>query len=153
MCYLHLTKHFIRQAVEPRESEKKSRARPVRIAPITLVVTKVIARRIRDNRIVARMLTSCVFIAFSLHRQLSLFLVNATARSVIARRPTEMPKITQKNVDEIVITPVILKNAVITPMITLATREIRVQSQSRRGQQFVSDIFFTSRTFYALIER
>lgn len=92
-----------------------------------LVVTNSIARRIRDKRIVARILTNWVSSAFSVHRYASGLPPAITAMRVTVRSHIEIPKSAQKKTGGMVITPVIFKNAVTMPIITLTTIEISTQ--------------------------
>ena len=52
---LHLTRHFIRQAVDVRSIAKNARSAPVIIAPIMLVAAKVTPKRTIDSKTVPKM--------------------------------------------------------------------------------------------------
>ena len=115
--------HLIRHAVEVIIRAKNNRSRPVIIAPGMLVVTNVIPRRITEVRIVPRIPKSCN--GSTAHRQrlgVTALRYGETA-SVRIRYTTAMPNSTHKNAGVTVITAVILRTVVITPIITAAITE------------------------------
>ena len=136
-------RHFIRQAVEVMNKEKKNKSAPVIIAPITLVAANVTARRTTDNKIApkipARINESGALMQLLLPQQ---FWLAATARFT-ARYTTAIPKTTHKNAGVTVITAVILKSVVTIPIIILAAMANKEHSEplSQEQEQLYFDIF------------
>ena len=125
--YRHLSfaRHFIRQAVEVTVNEKNRRSAPVMIAPITLVAANSIPKRTVENRTVPRIplkrdVNTCP------EHPLILWVSDAEIR-IVARYATAMPKTTHKNAGVTVMTAVILRKAVIMPIIMLETIAVAIQ--------------------------
>ena len=133
--------HFVRQAVDVIKREKKNSNAPVMIAPITLVATKVIAKRITDVKTVPKI---PVRIAGRLTHTHSLLpkvrkMVHVTNRT--PRYTTAIPNNTHKNAGVTVMTAVILSIAVTIPMIMLAmsANPIQLNLQLQLNILFTSD--------------
>ena len=103
--------------------DKKARSRPEIIAPVKLVAANVIPNRIIAIRMVPRMPASKTGSIEQVQLRAFLPLVKRS----IARYTTAIPKTTHKNAGVIVIAAVIVRNAVIIPIIRLDTIAIPVQ--------------------------
>ena len=110
--------HFIRHATDVIIRDKKKSSAPVMIAPITLVAANVIASRTIDVSTVPSIPVSNT--GRLVHTQPDLRIVGDTA-SKIARYTTAMPSVTHKKAGVTVITAVKRRNAVMMPIIMLAT--------------------------------
>lgn len=140
---------MIRQAVEDIASAKKNKSNPVIIAPIILVATNSIANRIIENKIVPRTPTRLKERLEQTQPTSALSPKEEAVTRVTARYTTAMPKTTHKNAGVTVITAVILRKAVIIPIIKLETRAIPAQLLLQPQLQFIIDInIFTSTSFY-----
>jgi hypothetical protein len=106
---------------------------PVIIAPIMLVATNSIAKRITEVRIVPRIPVNRVGTMEHTQRLIPDIRICAAESRVNPRNATAIPKTTQRNIGVRVITAVILRNAAIMPMIILATiarpAQLHLQSQ------------------------
>lgn len=127
-------------------SEKNRSSAPAIIAPITLVAAKLIAKRIRDVRIVPRM--PVISTDNILHTQLRMLIARAAVTiNNTASATTAIPKVTHKNAGVSAIVAEKTRNAVIIPIIILATiaRPVQLVLQP----QFILSISFTSTIVYA----
>jgi hypothetical protein len=118
--------------------DKNAKSPPVIIAPTILVATKSIASSTTDNTIAPKIPVRSV--DKTVHKQLFLTFghceIDVEIR-IIARYTTAIPSITHKNASPTVITAVMRKNAVIMPIIILATI-------AKNGQVILQlHIFFT----------
>ena len=119
--------HFTRQTVEVIISEKNNSSAPVIIAPMMLVATNSIASRMTDVRIVPKIPTSKVESGVHVQAYSSGRLRRFGKISAIARYTTAIPNKTHKNAGVVVMTAVKRRNAVIIPIMMLATMESPVQ--------------------------
>ena len=108
----------MRHAVAVIKRKKKNRSTPTKIAPITLVAAKVIPKSITAVRTVPRRPAKRT--CRVLHIQALARLTLAEVTRVTARYTTEIPNKTHKKAGVRVIVAVIVRNAVMTPMIMLA---------------------------------
>ena len=130
-----MNKQRTKHAVDVTVRKKKNKSAPARTAPITLVAANSTASRTIDNKTVPRIPTSsAVIIVHKLPQQT--LRKSAALMSVTARYTTATPRITHKNAGVRVIVAVILRNAVIMPIIRLATIAITVQP----GLQLLHDV-------------
>ena len=120
--------HFARQADVVIINEKKNSSAPAIIAPSTLVATNSIAKSITDVKIVPKIPVSKTGSIEHTQLRTPLPQIEADDIRVIARYKIAIPNTTHKNTGVMVITAVIVKNAVIIPIIILATIAIPVQS-------------------------
>lgn len=88
-------------------SEKEKKSAPTKIAPITLVATNVMSRRITENNIVPNMPIDKANNGVQVLLQVVPFWTNVVEKSVTARYRTAMPKATIEKIGVKVITPVI----------------------------------------------
>lgn len=117
--------HLIRHATVVTISEKNASNAPVMIAPITLVAANVIAKRTIDVKIAPSIPTKITDRLLHTHPDLR---ITGDTASNIARYTTAMPKTTHKNAGVTVITALNCRNAVIIPIIILATMARPAQS-------------------------
>lgn len=140
--------HFTRQAVEVIVNEKKVKSAPVIIAPIMLVATNSIAKRITASKIVPSMPVRITDKIGHMQLRLPLFLT-VTAIRITARYTTAIPKTTHKNGAVTVITALKRRNAVIIPIIILAI--IANPAQFVLQSQLILNIFITPTNNICLI--
>jgi len=119
--------HLTMQVTEVMSKVKNPSNAPAKIAPITLVAANSIAKRINDRRMVPQIPIISVVNAVHTHLLVPLLLNSVPAIAVIPRYTTAMPKTTHKNAGVSVIIVLKLRNAVIMPMIILATTANTVQ--------------------------
>lgn len=116
--------HFTRQAVDVRSNDKKPSNAPVIIAPIMLVATNSIARSITDNKIVPNIPVRSIVRSGHIHGALvSEHLIKDVETRITARYTTAIPNATHKNAGVTVITAVMRRKAVTTPIITAAATD------------------------------
>ena len=131
-----------------RVSDKKNNKSPVIIAPTTLVAANWIARRTTEKRAVPRIAKRFSASAEQAQEE-SVRRAVAADKSVTARYATAMPSATHKNAGVTLITAVIVRNAVIIPIIKL---EITAKTpHSILLLQLKADTDFTSTLIYAEI--
>ncbi len=120
-CQSPQNRHLTTQVVAVSAKEKKNSNRPANTAPIILVAAKPIANRMRDTSTLPRIPTSCARSAE--HRQILQlsFLVSAAASRVVAKSNTAIANTDWIKSGATVITAVIRKNAVTTPITALTT--------------------------------
>lgn len=116
--------------------DKKARSRPVIIAPIMLVAAKVIPKSIIAISMAPSIPASKT--GNIEHAQLRVPLPRV--KRSIARYTTATPKTTHKNAGVTVIAAVMVRNAVMIPIIRLATIEITVQLLLQLQLQLKFDI-------------
>ncbi len=117
----------MRQAVEVSVSDKKRKSNPESIAPITLAMATSTNKSIRDKSIVPKIPASNTERVGQRHFSLSSFLQRLVVARMTASNPTETPKNTQRKGVPKARFPVRVRNAAITPIITLAITERLVQ--------------------------
>lgn len=127
---------------------KNKKNKPVIIAPVTLVVTKVKPKRIAEKRIVNKMERSSPDKALHTQRAESVKFTKADTIRIMGRYTTPIPNATQKKAVPIVNTPVILRNAVTMPIISAAAKERAEQGIERSQLQFNVVIISPPVTFY-----
>ena len=111
--------HLTKQAVDVMVKEKNNNNAPEIIAPKILVATNVIANSITDTKIVPKIPVNKTDKIEQMQPRILLLLADDTA-SVTARYKIDMPNKTHRNTGVIVIAAVIVRNAVIIPIIILA---------------------------------
>jgi hypothetical protein len=123
---LHSNKHLTRQVVDVTARKKKNKSAPVRIAPITLAIANSRFKKTMVSKIVPTTpKSSAVIILHKPWQQPSR--ESAPEIRVTASNTTETPKSAHKKTGAKVMVPVILRNAVIIPMIRLTTTATNVQ--------------------------
>ncbi len=136
-----MKKQRTRQAVDVIIRKKKNKSPPVRIAPITLVATNSTASKTIERSTVPRMPASNA--VTMLHKPSQHLLRKEPPETrATARYTTAIPRVTHKNAGVRVIAAVILRNAVIIPIIRLATTAKPTQPKPQLLQDV--DILFTS---------
>jgi len=100
--------------------EKNNNNAPAIMAPKILVAANVIAKNITANKIVPKIPDNKTGRIEQIQPRTSLLLAFDTA-SITARYATDIPNKTHKNTGVIVMVAVIVRNAVIIPIIILAT--------------------------------
>ena len=130
-----MKKQRTRQAVDVIARKKKNKSAPARMAPVTLVAANSMARRMIDKSTVPIIPTSTAETIVHKSSQHSLRKIAPETR-VTARYTTAMPSSTHKKAGVRVIAAVILKKAVIMPIIRLATTAIMVQP----NEQLLHDV-------------
>ncbi len=121
-------------------SEKKNSAKPVIIAPSTLVAGKVMASRIIAVSIVPRIPVKNKFNLSQHSRCLSS--QHDEVKSVMPKNTVAMPSITQRNAGITTMVALNLKTAAIIPIIMLAIKDF--SGQPKLQLQLFENIFFTS---------
>lgn len=106
---------------------KNPSSAPAKIAPITLVAAKSIAKRINESKIVPKIPIMSVVNDEHTHLLFFQLFVVAVITAVIPRYTMATPKRTHKNAGVREIIPLKLRNAVIIPIIILATTANTVQ--------------------------
>lgn len=127
--------------------DKEKRSNPKKIAPTTLVAAKVTAKSITPISAAPKIPISKAPSTAHKQRQEPLREIKGEATNNARRNTTARPKATQRKAAVSITTPVILKKAVITPIITLVTTARLTPLQ--RFSQLQKDIKTPPTTIYA----
>ena len=106
---------------------KKPSNKPAKIAPITLVAAKLTAKRISESKIVPKIPIISVVNDEHIHLLVPLLSDAAVITAVMPRYTIAIPKVTHKNAGVRVMVALKVRNAVIMPIIILATTANTVQ--------------------------
>lgn len=136
--------HLTRHAVSVTTSEKNVNKRPVIIAPITLVAANVTPSKTTATKIAPSIAIKSTGRILHTQPLMPELRIATLVTRVTARYTTAIPSTTHKNAGVTVMVAAKVKNAVIMPMMMLATIETPTQLHLHPQVQFEQVIFFTS---------